>query len=69
MAGMDTPTLDDVLDSIDKTLHLDFRSNGFAIQGLRESKNVLWFRTPDSDGVFKITVEELPREDWPPLPL
>jgi len=34
---------------------------------LDEGKGTLWYRHPDSDKVLKISVEELPREQWPTL--
>jgi hypothetical protein len=65
---MNNPSASEIMDCIDHILHARYRDDYLAIMGYRESEKVLWFRTPDGDGVFKITVEELPRDGWPDFP-
>jgi len=67
---MEIPTARKLLRRIERRA---FRPEWFeedAIQllmDLDEGKGTLWYRHPDSDKVLKISVEELPREQWPTL--
>lgn len=37
----------------------------FNAQQFVDKSGSYWFRHPDSDAVWKVTVEELPRSEWP----
>lgn len=64
---MDAPSEGRIIDSIESSLDPEWFGEGeFPIY--REG-NRLWIRfTPECQQVFKITVEKVPREQWPRPP-
>lgn len=69
MARMNTtPSVDDVLDRINECgmdpNWFDHADDANPFQVMRDG-NQLWFRTVNSGNVFRITVDELPRNEWP----
>lgn len=62
---MEIPTVKAMLDRIERKGLSPHWFDGGAFPLFRQGDGCLWYRHPDSDTVLKITVEELPRDQWP----
>lgn len=61
---MNAPTVQEMLRSIEKrAMRPEWFDGGMSPMLLDE--NHIWYRHPDRDMILKITVEELPRSEWP----
>jgi hypothetical protein len=65
---MAIPTREDLLNVIDEKLSPEWFDADAMVQAFR-TESEIWLRHPDADTVFRVTVEELPRDQSPPLPL
>lgn len=64
---MEKPTTEEILNSIAANA-MQPEWFGGAMFSLYKEVNCLWYRHPDRESVVRITVEELPREEWPKPP-
>ncbi len=64
---MEIPTVDKLLHRIERrAMKPEWFDPDVMVQMFRRD-NQLWYRHPDSDTILKITVEELPRDQWPDM--
>lgn len=63
---MDLPTKEKILAKTGRALMRRWGDPDVMFQGV-EFDGAYWFRHPDVETVFKVTVEELPRDQWPDM--
>ena len=64
---MEKPTVEVMLNRIERRAMKPGWFDPEALAQMFRRDNQLWYRHPDSDTILKITVEELPRDQWPDM--
>lgn len=65
---MPTPSATDVLDALQASLDASWTDPNDLFGTVRNG-DAIWMRASDDDPeVIRITVEKLPRDQWPPMP-
>lgn len=64
---MEKPTVEQVTKKLLGSIPEEWFKDGFA--PLFAEGNVIWLRQPGWEDVIRITVEDVPREEWPKAPL